>query len=315
MAPPDRDVIGPVTCLCGEGRTQVVMTVGDPFCADPRRFQVAECLRCGLARTLDGPEGPERARWYADHYGAHQAEALRHRGLLRRAWQRLTGMHPYDILARMPGGESLLEVGCGAGDVLEPLSARYRRVLGLEPDPGSARRATARGLRVVAGDVDTFDPGAERFSDLLFAFVLEHLADPVAALTRVRGWLRPGGRLHVFCPDYASPHRAELGEHWALWHVPYQRWFFCRKSLAEVLQRAGFACERVRSYSRGGVQAMGEELRRRAAAASAERGFLPASGRLHELAIRCRGIRDAWRNRGDCLAVRARPTLDAGQSR
>src|SRR4029453_16059254 len=45
------------------------------------------------------------------------------------------------------------------------------------------------------------------FSDVLMARVLEHLADPVEVLSKVRGWLGRGGRLHIVVPNADSLHR------------------------------------------------------------------------------------------------------------
>lgn len=273
------------------------MAVADPVVAPQVEFPIGECTQCGLARTLTLPVESERATWYARHYGAFHAEAALHRGRLRRAWQRITNMHPYDILSRMPRGGTVLEIGCGDGSLLAPLAKRASCALGVEPDASSAEQARARGLDVEAVAIEAFDPGSKRFDHILFAFVLEHLADPITVLRRARAWLAPQGRVHVFCPDYASPFRHELGRHWQLWHVPYQRVFFTADTLRAVLAAAELQLAALTHYTRGGVHALGE------ARAAGSRGLVPTSGRWHELRNRVRGLAAARRGKGDCLAA------------
>ncbi len=290
--------------LCGSGAATQVAAVADPLVAADLEFPIGECTSCGLARTLAEPDAAERGAWYARHYGAFHAEADRHRHPLRRLWQRLCGMHPFDILSRMPRGGRVLEIGCGDGSVLAELARGAIRALGVEPDAGSAQRARARGLDVVAGPIETFSPGAERFDHVLFAFVLEQLASPVATLTRATSWLAPHGRLHVFCPDYDSPFRRELGRHWQLWHVPYHRTFFNAQTLAQTFQAAGLRPRRIRHYSRGGVHALGESR------AAGHQGLVPHTGRVHELKNRMRGLLASLRGQGDCLAAVATAAQD-----
>lgn len=290
-------LVATVCPLCGADRAREVIAVADPVVDPDTTFPIGECLECGLARTLLLPPETELPRWYARHYGAFRTEAERHRGALRSAWQRLANMHPFDILAHVPRGGRLLEIGCGDGALLGPLARRAERALGVEPDAASAAQARARGLDVRALPIEAFDAGDERFDHVLFGFVLEHLADPVATLRRARRWLASSGRVHVFCPDYDSPFRTELGPHWQLWHVPYQRVFFTARTLGAVCAAAGLRLATVRHYTRGGVHALGE------ARAAGSRGLVPASGRMHELVNRTRGLVAALRGRGDCLAA------------
>jgi SAM-dependent methyltransferase len=64
----------------------------------------------------------------------------------------------------------------------------------------------AEGVRFVAGDVFEAELPAEHFDAVFVSNFLEHLPDPdavAAFLARVRGWLRPGGRVAILGPNYA----------------------------------------------------------------------------------------------------------------
>jgi SAM-dependent methyltransferase len=113
----------------------------------------------------------------------------------------------YDLiertLARLPGIESVLEIGAGEGALGARLAARYDYT-GVEPDPAACAKARARiepgGGRVVCGDLEELGPAT---FDLVCAFeVLEHIDDDAAAL---RAWwerLRPRGALLLTVPPF-----------------------------------------------------------------------------------------------------------------
>jgi SAM-dependent methyltransferase len=75
--------------------------------------------------------------------------------------------------------------------------------------------------------------------------VLEHLHDPAAAMGRVAGWLRPGGRAIVACPNLASLQARIGGDRWFHQDVPRHRTHFTAAGLVRLLERSGFRLERV----------------------------------------------------------------------
>jgi hypothetical protein len=76
--------------------------------------------------------------------------------------------------------------------------------------------------------------------------VLEHVADPEAALERVRSWLRPGGSVIVAVPNLDSL-QARLGQNrWFHQDVPRHCTHFTARGLGLLLERSGFTLERIR---------------------------------------------------------------------
>ncbi|MFD7831762.1 L-histidine N(alpha)-methyltransferase [Kitasatospora sp. NPDC059803] len=113
-----------------------------------------------------------------------------------------------------PAGSRVLEAGCGVGAQTAHLLAASPGVLLTAVDVSAESLAQARA-RVAAeaptarvtwhhGDLHRlpFPDGA--FDHVFVCFVLEHLADPVAALTALRRVLRPGGTITVIEGDHGS---------------------------------------------------------------------------------------------------------------
>jgi dolichyl-phosphate beta-glucosyltransferase len=102
-----------------------------------------------------------------------------------------------------PAGGWLVDVGGGAGGVTAMLGWRPDRALVAEGNAALCAAARDRhGLAVARATVDHV-PVADGTADVVCLLdVVEHLADPVAALVEARRLLRPGGRVVVNVPAH-----------------------------------------------------------------------------------------------------------------
>lgn len=107
-------------------------------------------------------------------------------------------------------GERALDLGCGAGHELVALEHAGAHAVGVDPSAAmvgaSARRLVDGGLPVRLAQAD----GARLpFADATFDVcrierVLQHVEDPTVVVREAVRVLRPGGRLGVLEPDWAS---------------------------------------------------------------------------------------------------------------
>jgi len=112
-----------------------------------------------------------------------------------------------------PAGSRVLEAGCGVGAQTVTLArnspeARFTAVdIAADSLAEAARRVAAVGLANVEfhqGDLFALPFAPESFDHLFVCFVLEHLADPGAALAALKVLLRPGGTISVIEGDHGS---------------------------------------------------------------------------------------------------------------
>jgi SAM-dependent methyltransferase len=112
-----------------------------------------------------------------------------------------------------PAGSLVLEAGCGVGAQTVTLArrspgARFISIdLAAESVAETQRVVQAAGLtNVHVQQADIFDLpfAAESFDDVFVCFVLEHLSQPVEALVRLQGLLKPGGTMTVVEGDHGS---------------------------------------------------------------------------------------------------------------
>ena len=100
------------------------------------------------------------------------------------------------IIASLVGGPGLrvLDLGCRTGALTQHY-VKGNEVVGVDVDSAALQRTTERlGIETVWADVEEglpFDDGS--FDVVVAGELLEHLADPAAAVASVRRVLRPGG--------------------------------------------------------------------------------------------------------------------------
>ena len=187
--------------LCG-GRDYDVVGRAD---REGRPLQTVMCRACGLLGTNPRPAAADMDRYYAQEYRSDykgaSMPALRKvlRGMLG-ARERRRDLRPY-----LCDGARVLDVGCGAGELVFLLRQERADASGLEPGEeyaDFARRTLGVPVQTATVDSAAIEAGSQ---DLVTMFhCLEHVADPRRVLTTVRQWLRPNALVVVEVPNVES---------------------------------------------------------------------------------------------------------------
>lgn len=184
--------------LCGAAGAELY-----PAGAAPGLRRHVRCPACGLVWVAPRPADvlAASALVYDGARAADDDRDARARARLR-AWLRRAG----------PG--RLLDVGCGAGLLLEVARELGREAVGVDAAPDRAAEARARSGAVVhVGTLDDL-PGDERFDLVRLNQLLEHVASPRALLAAARARLTPGGAVHLATPNLDALAHQVLGAGW-----------------------------------------------------------------------------------------------------
>jgi 2-polyprenyl-3-methyl-5-hydroxy-6-metoxy-1,4-benzoquinol methylase len=151
-------------------------------------------------------------------------------------------------LHHVPGGGRLLDVGAGDGSFVAMMRRSGWQAEGVEPSRDGVRIAAASGVELHPGVFpDDLQLAPASLDAMTFRLVLEHLPDPVTALTAARQALRPGGTLWIATPSIEARAHQRFGRDWILLEAPRHRVIFAPAALTHLLRRLGFEAVTVRS--------------------------------------------------------------------
>jgi 2-polyprenyl-3-methyl-5-hydroxy-6-metoxy-1,4-benzoquinol methylase len=199
---------------------------------------VVVCVQCGLGRFHPSPE-PEtvRALYPDDYYG----EPGRKFQPLIESLVRLVGARHIGFLSReLTAGARVLDVGCGRGVLLGSLADGGFEVFGTEISAEAIRGADPRAQIRIAAKLQDAGFDAASFDQVIIWHVFEHLDDPCGTLEEVARILKPGGRLVIAVPNFASAQARWTGAAWFHLDLPRHLYHFPASALRSLLTQLGF---------------------------------------------------------------------------
>lgn len=231
----------PGSCLACGGPLVAEPALGgrDYMHGVPGRYEIFACARCGTGTTFPIVGAEEIASYYAGDYAPYampRGPLATVMSVLQRGRDR---RFPLSALREQRPG-TLLDVGCGRGDLAASWIAAGWRAVGVEPSPEACETARARGVQTLTGTLDTVTLEPESVDAAVFRHSLEHVPDPRLDLRRVHAALRPGGRVAIIVPNWGSWQRRAFAERWFPLELPRHRTHFTAAGLHAALAAAGF---------------------------------------------------------------------------
>jgi len=206
-----------------------------PLSGPQQEWRYLSCADCGHAWLVPTPDPQALQKHYNSEYQVPRAAYFRtvNREFpsLRRKVERLTA------------GRRMLEIGCSYGGMLARFAGVGWKVEGVELDHRAVEVASKElSLHVEEG---TIKEAAVKLSppyDVISAYhVIEHVPDPAAFLSQIRGLSTTDGILVLRLPN-ASSAVAQLTRGWWEWFIaPEHVNVFSPRSITLLLQQEGFA--------------------------------------------------------------------------
>lgn len=235
---------------CDAQRATPIFSGYDDRYGLPGYFSVVRCAHCGHAQIADGPSDAMLADLYTERYPRAQRASGNYKpfsppGALR-GW--LEGTRSAAALWVEPGSR-VIEVGCGACEMLGFLRGCGCEVVGTEIDRNVASIAARQGLDIRIGPYQADQFPESYFDAALLNQVVEHVTSPDTLLAGLGRNLRPGGQLVVTTPNVSGLGRRLFRRRWLHWHLPYHRHCFSPRSLSFLAEGAGFTVSMMRTIT------------------------------------------------------------------
>lgn len=223
-------------------------------------FQMLSCRTCKTLYTSKLPDA-ETAEDYDSYYSTENLSVPDF--INRRLDELVAEFAPYRQHNR------LLDVGFGAGTLLEAARRGRWDALGVEVSKSAVEHVRALGFEVFCGTLHEAQYPEGHFDVVTASEVLEHVPDPQAVLNEISRVLRPGGLLWGTTPHGRGLSAQMLGLKWSVVSPPEHLQLFSRSGMKKMLAAAGFrrvtlATEGVNPYellqALRGRQPMGETV-------------------------------------------------------
>ena len=205
-------------------------------------YDVIECSTCTHKFTDPVPDPSDLDEIYDERY-AYEAHAL----ILREKLVRVRRNAAF--VASFPGVNSVLEVGCMYGLLLEELTKLGKQARGVELSADAAAVCRSKGLQVENCSLEDFTAGShERFDAVVMSHLLEHISKPSEQIAKLSSLLNEHGILVINVPNANARTRRLFGRFWGWWQVPVHVHHFTEASLTRVLEGQGFRVRGVRHF-------------------------------------------------------------------
>jgi SAM-dependent methyltransferase len=146
-----------------------------------------------------------------------------------------------ELVRRWVTAGEMLEVGSAGGYFLAEAGAAGFQAVGVEPGANVADQSRAHlGVDVKTGTLDEVELADHSFDVACAWHVLEHLAEPRAALERILRVLWPGGHLLMEVPNVGSVRAIRAKVRWLYLDLRHHVGHYAPATASRLLESTGF---------------------------------------------------------------------------
>ncbi len=221
--------------ICSESNFLPYITTKDYFFTQ-EEFKLVKCSNCGFVITDPIPD--DLSKYYeTTEYLSHDTDKKGVIGSLYSYLRNINLKRKYSLITKFIPSGSLLDIGCGTGEVLHYFKNKNWIVTGIEPNE-KAREFAKKNYELQIHDeseLGSFNPGS--FDAISMWHVLEHVSDINDRIKTVSKLLNDNGIIIIAVPNLNSPDSLKYGKYWAALDVPRHLYHFTSQSIYNLITK------------------------------------------------------------------------------
>jgi SAM-dependent methyltransferase len=222
---------------CQSETIQSLFTVPDHEYNLDYLAQYARCWECLSFFQSPMPDLNQLSRFYPANYHSFDINTIFGKLKQRQRLRRLRSFVDSDAI-------TLLDYGCGSGAFIKESAKEMPHSIfyGYEINSTDRKELLAEGrVIILKGSFEYLLDELPVCDIITLNHVIEHLPDPLKALSTLHQKLKPDGVLEGQTPAADSLEQRIFKRGWSGFHAPRHTVIFSKKGLMKILKRAGFS--------------------------------------------------------------------------
>lgn len=207
-------------------------------------FEVFSCAKCDLLFTNPRPDPQEIGKYYAsENYISHTDKGNSIINQIYKLARTFTIRQKSKMLTSLTNNKSILDIGCGTGELISHLQKEGWEVCGVEPDDNARKIALSKIDSGVMADIS--DLPDTKYAIITLWHVLEHVHNLHKYFQLFVNQLDTNGKLVIAVPNHESYDADHYKNSWAAYDVPRHLYHFNQNAIKSLASQYGFTLKNV----------------------------------------------------------------------
>lgn len=199
-------------------------------------FAIVQCGKCNLLYTNPRPDAASLPDYYkSDNYISHTSKGNNLTNILYKIARSYTLKQKYKMISSYHKKGSILDYGCGTGDLLKHFKNKGWTTAGIEPDSEARKLVKDKGIEVTD---ELSQLSKQKTYDIITMWhVLEHVSELRSTIKQLKKLLSDDGVLFIAVPNSDSFDAHYYKQYWAAYDVPRHLYHFNQNTMSTLLKK------------------------------------------------------------------------------
>jgi len=231
--------------ICGNSKFSEFLKCKDHFLSK-ELFTLVKCNSCGFVFVNPKPENEQLHKYYdSPEYISHSGTKKGIVNFIYNKVRNFTHKRKVNLVTEYSNGKSILDIGCGSGELLNLFKENKWETLGIEPNP-KARDFAKSSYNIEVKDESAISDVPSKSKDVISMWhVLEHVPYVNERLKEIKRILKADGVLFIAVPNIVSYDALYYNEYWAAYDVPRHLLHFSPETMKNLIEKFDFSIIRI----------------------------------------------------------------------